>query len=152
MTFRMKAVSLLVAIGVTGCGTPYVAPTSGDTASLTIVNRAAVSANLMTFKTARQCVDRVVLPALPATQETKIRIPAPGQWIMSVNTVEGGLTCTVIGAFAPEKGANYRLEYKIGADGHSCGISLTDADSGQPIQMGLRRSRRPGWGEESWCY
>jgi hypothetical protein len=114
----------------------YTAPTSGTTATLTIVNRTTMQAFFRTFDD-ENCtrgpasgVIGILQGGLQiydnkTTAQTNIRADRPFVFTVDAHTY-GALQihCTVSGVFAPQAGAAYEMEYTYSARARSCMVHL----------------------------
>jgi hypothetical protein len=140
----------IAAIGLAACATPYQPPTSGDAASLTIVNQAAVPVGVNFHLSASECTGLQSLPQVAANSESTVRIPAGKEWALTLGSVVNTKRCSFTSSFLPEKDRSYRLTYRYLGDGSVCQVMLSRLDGG-PVALEKRKPRVPFDVSGSWC-
>ncbi|HWA38197.1 MAG TPA: hypothetical protein VG873_10065 [Burkholderiales bacterium] len=139
-------VACILVVGLAGCSSsPYVPPTGGDVATLTLRNDTPFDGGATTYKVAEDCRHMLDLATLKARTEQRVVIPAGAPWSVTVYTAGYQRTCHTTGTFLPAKGGDYRLVYRMPPDFLSCSISVVDAASGQVHPMVYKRTLGDGF-------
>jgi hypothetical protein len=127
---------LVAAVGVAGCASPYVPPTSGATARVTFKKYKDSTTGIQIYDQAETCTSRHNVALLSSDPEKSIvvKADAPLSITMSVDkaviplpigfVVQG---CTPTATFVPENGVSYTAE--LVTERHMCSIKVTRLDS-----------------------
>jgi len=126
-----RGIGSVFIVVLAGCaGTPYVQPTSGETAQVAFANQTPYRVAVYHYAVASDCREPMTLVAVLQGQESGARVRAGADWAFSMNAGDDKVGCIVAGAFRPEKDASYRagLRYENGR----CILSLLTA-RGEPV-------------------
>lgn len=158
MNFIQRSVFVVTLLSLSACALlrPYHEPTTGDTASLTLLNQSDRPVTPTLYDPKTDCSNRSFLSDIPSGKETVAKIATGREFTFGIFLVDPRGACRYIVSFTPKKDGHYKALFS--ADDRMCYLKLLDTTlSGSASKADVpvpyrQRVWREAWTEkDTWC-